>query len=109
VTGRFAGYNAAADLVALPLQTYRQPLYTTCLDLGASGAVLTTGWDRIVQATGEDAKAIKRKINTQLIYPPAEGDAILAAASPSVMDEGSFRNRILNNSIQNVKSEIGRA
>jgi NADH dehydrogenase len=95
-TGRFAGYNAAADLGGLRLQAYRQPLYTTCLDLGASGAVLTKGWDRTVEATGEDAKAIKRRINTQLIYPPAEGEAILAAAAPSVMDEGSFRARILS-------------
>lgn len=96
VTGRFAGYNAAADLAGLPLQTYRQPLYTTCLDLGESGAVLTKGWDRTVEAAGEGAKAIKRRINTQLIYPPAEGEAILAAASPSVIDEDVFRRRILN-------------
>ena len=103
-TGRFAGYNAAAELAGLPLQAYRQPLYTTCLDLGESGAVLTTGWDRTVQATGEQAKAIKRRINTRLIYPPAECDAILAAASPSVMDEDMFRSRILS-----VNSETSRA
>src|SRR5579872_4918018 len=96
VTGRFAGYNAAADLAGLQLQVYRQPLYTTCLDLGESGAVLTKGWDRIVQATGQDAKTIKRRINTQLIYPPAEADAILGAASPAVMDEEMFENRILS-------------
>ena len=103
VTGRFAGYNAAADLAGLPLQAYRQPLYTTCLDLGESGAVLTKGWDRTVLATSEHAKAIKRRINTQLIYPPSERDAILAAANPSVMDEDMFRSRILS-----VNSEIGR-
>lgn len=56
MTGRFAGFNAAADLAGLPLQAYRQPLYTTCLDLGESGAVLTTGWDRIVQAAGNVPK-----------------------------------------------------
>ena len=95
VTGRFAGYNATADLAALPLQAYRQPLYTTCLDLGAAGAVLTKGWDRTVEATGEHAKAIKRRINTQLIYPPAEAEAILAAAAPVVMDEELFHRRIL--------------
>ena len=104
MTGRFAGYNAAADLAGMPLQTYRQPLYTTCLDLGESGAVLTKGWDRTVEATGEHAKAVKRRINTQLIYPPAERDAILAAASPMVMDEEVFRSRILR-----VNSETGRA
>jgi NADH dehydrogenase len=96
VTGRFAGYNAAADLAGLPLQPYRQPLYTTCLDLGDAGAVLTKGWDRTVKATGQLAKAIKRRINTQLIYPPADRDAILAAASPAVMDEEMFENRILS-------------
>jgi NADH dehydrogenase len=95
VTGRFAGHNAAADLAGMPLQVYRQPFYTTCLDLGESGAVLTTGWDRLVQATGDRAKEIKRRINTQFIYPPMEQDAILAAAAPSVMEEESFRRRIL--------------
>jgi NADH:ubiquinone reductase (H+-translocating) len=104
VTGRFAGYNAAAGLAGLPLQEYRQPLYTTCLDLGESGAVLTRGWDRTVEATGENAKAIKRRINTQLIYPPVETDAILAAASPVVMDEEMFKSRILR-----VNSETNRA
>ena len=95
VTGRFAGYNAAADLAGLPLQAYRQPLYTTCLDLGESGAVLTKGWNRTVEATGEHAKTIKRRINTQLIYPPAEREAILAAASPVVMDDETFTRRLL--------------
>ena len=104
VTGRFAGYNAAADLAGLPLQAYRQPLYTTCLDLGESGAVLTKGWDRTVEATGEHAKVIKRRINTELIYPPADGDVILAAASPVVMDEDMFRSRVLR-----VNSETSRA
>jgi len=97
VTGRFAGHNAAADLAGVPLQVYRQPVYTTCLDLGNSGAVLTTGWERTVQATGDKAKEIKRHINTQLIYPPLERDAILAAAAPSIMDEETFRRRILGN------------
>jgi NADH dehydrogenase len=97
VTGRFAGHNAAADLADIALQAYRQPVYTTCLDLGNSGAVLTTGWERTVQATGDKAKTIKRHINTQLIYPPLERDAILAAAAPSIMDEETFRRRILGN------------
>jgi len=96
VTGRFAGHNAAADLAGVPLQAYRQPVYTTCLDLGNSGAVLTTGWERTVQATGDKAKDITRRIKTQLIYPPLERDAILAAAAPAVMDEEVFRRRILN-------------
>jgi hypothetical protein len=58
--------------------------------------VLTKGWSRTVEATGEIAKAIKRRINTQLIYPPADRDLILAAAGPAVMDEDMFRSRILS-------------
>jgi NADH dehydrogenase len=69
--GRFAGENAARDLAGLPTVPYHQPPYVTCLDLGRSGAVLTRGWDRTVHIAGADAKALKRKINTELIYPPA--------------------------------------
>lgn len=104
--GKFAGYNAAADLAGLPLLAYRQPLYTTCLDLGGSGAVLTKGWTRHVLATGEEAKAIKRRINSQLIYPPSDRESILTAAVPTVMDEDTFTKRILSS---NVKSGASRA
>jgi NADH dehydrogenase len=79
--GRYAGYNAARDLLAMPLQPYRQERYVTCLDLGASGAVLTQGWDRQVAMTGEAAKAVKRRINGELIYPPlGTATELLAAA-----------------------------
>jgi NADH dehydrogenase len=57
--------------------------------------VLTTGWERTVQATGNAAKGIKRHINTQLIYPPEDGETILEMAQPAVMDEATFRQRIL--------------
>ena len=79
--GRFAGYNAARDLMGLPLRPYRQPRYVTCFDLGDSGAVFTTGWDREVSKIGAEAKAVKRTINTERIYPPTGGrQEILAAA-----------------------------
>lgn len=79
--GQMAGFNAAHALLGLPLRPYRQPFYQTCLDLGRSGAVYTTGWDREVQKTGEAAKKLKRFINSELIYPPADDrDAILTAA-----------------------------
>ncbi|RIK36244.1 MAG: FAD-dependent oxidoreductase [Chloroflexi bacterium] len=68
--GRYAGENAARDLLGLPLLTYRQPDYVTCLDLGRSGAVFTRGWERVVTETGAAAKARKRRINTEVIYPP---------------------------------------
>jgi NADH:ubiquinone reductase (H+-translocating) len=69
--GRFAGENAARDIMGLPLIRYRQPPYVTCLDLGSSGAVFTRGRQRIVELTGAEAKAVKRRINTEVIYPPA--------------------------------------
>ena len=85
--GRFAGYNTARDLLGLPLRAYRQPRYVTCLDLGSWGAVFTTGWDRRVELTRDEAKQLKHQINSQRIYPPT-GDcaAILAAAA---LDAGS--------------------
>jgi NADH dehydrogenase len=73
--GRFAGENAARDVLGLPLRAYEQPRYVTCLDLGRSGAVFTTGWDRTVSRTGDEAKGIKQSINTKLIYPSAEDSA----------------------------------
>ncbi|MDP3768765.1 MAG: NAD(P)/FAD-dependent oxidoreductase, partial [Dehalococcoidia bacterium] len=67
---RFAGENAARDLLGLPGVPYVQERYVTCLDLGRAGAVLTEGWERRVLQTGDEAKALKRRINTQVIYPP---------------------------------------
>ncbi|MEO5960537.1 MAG: FAD-dependent oxidoreductase, partial [Opitutaceae bacterium] len=81
--GRFAGENAARDLLGMPALPYAQPRYVTCLDLGRSGAVVTQGWDRTVVTTGAEAKARKRWINTVLIYPPANVSAakLLALSS----------------------------
>jgi NADH:ubiquinone reductase (H+-translocating) len=81
--GRFAGENAARDLLHQPLLSYTQQRYVTCLDLGRAGAVLTQGWDRAVRKTGADAKALKRQINTVVIYPPAKatGAQLLALSS----------------------------
>lgn len=82
--GRFAGHNVAADLIGLPTLPYTQLRYATCLDLGAWGAVFTDGWNREVQLTGDRAKAVKRMINTQLIYPPPANRAeALALANPT--------------------------
>jgi len=86
--GRVAGENAARDLLGLPLTPYTQLRYVTCLDLGRSGAVITQGWERRVEKTGEEGKAVKRWINTQIIYPPADGtaDALLASSSIDLAD-----------------------
>lgn len=80
--GRFAGHNAAQDILGLPTAPYRQERYVTCLDLGPEDAVFTTGWDRVVTKTGQEAKHSKRYINGTLIYPPGgDRDQILAAAT----------------------------
>lgn len=68
--GACAGFNAAADLLGVPLEPYQQKNYVTCLDLGPSDAVFTRGWDAQVELSGAKAKAMKREINTQWIYPP---------------------------------------
>lgn len=79
--GKYAGYNAACELLGLPLKRYRQPDYTSCLDLGNFGAVFTTGWERQVQHFGAEAKKRKRWINSERIYPPVgEKTAIFAEA-----------------------------
>lgn len=79
--GKFAGYNAAHDLMGTPLRAYGQPVYVTCLDLGEAGALFTQGWDRVPENSGAETKKLKQMINTQWIYPPTgTRDAILAAA-----------------------------
>ena len=82
--GRVAGENAARDLVGLPPLSYTQLRYVTCLDLGRSGAVISQGWERRVEKTGQEGKAVKRWINTKLIYPPVDGTAEALLASSSI-------------------------
>lgn len=84
--GRYAGYNVIGDLLGKPMLALRIPWYVTVLDLGPAGAVYTEGWDRQVVATGAVAKATKKTINTERIYPPLTGDrqALLAAAAPEL-------------------------
>jgi NADH dehydrogenase len=86
--GRVAGENAARDLLGDPSVSYRQLQYLTCLDLGRSGAVVTKGWDRRIERTGAEGKALKRFINTQLIYPPAGGsvEALFAGSNAALIE-----------------------
>jgi NADH dehydrogenase len=78
--GKYAGHNAAHDLLGMALRRYRQPDYSTTLDLGAFGAVFTQGWDRRLGHYGEEAKKRKRWINSELIYPVAgDRQAVLAS------------------------------
>jgi NADH:ubiquinone reductase (H+-translocating) len=73
--GKFAGRNVAADLLGLEQIAFAPDPYVTCLDLGAAGAVLTSGWDRAVQQTRQEAKDLKRTINAVWIYPPVDDAA----------------------------------
>ena len=79
--GKFVGVNVASDLLGLPLVSFAPDPYVTCLDLGPGGAVLTTGWERAVAQTGADAKALKRSINAEWIYPTLDdADTIILHA-----------------------------
>ncbi|KNG85574.1 hypothetical protein ANOM_006646 [Aspergillus nomiae NRRL 13137] len=81
--GRFAGHNAAADLLNVAVKPYSQPTYGTCLDLGPWGAVVTEGWERTVRFKASVAKPIKENINRVVIYPPSANRAeAFAAADP---------------------------
>jgi len=86
--GASAGFNAAADLLGVPLEPYQQKNYVTCLDLGPADAVFTRGWDGKVELIGDKAKAMKREINTQWIYPPRANpeDAFKAAEWARLVD-----------------------
>ena len=63
-----------------------QPKYVTFLDLGPWGAVYSEGWEREVKMVREDAKSLKRSINTEWIYPPKpDRETALAAADPATV------------------------
>jgi NADH dehydrogenase len=78
--GKVAGYNAAADLLGVPLREFSPGPYVTCLDLGGAGGIFTRGWDRRVMASGADGGEIKRRINLAIHPPVDDAEAILAAA-----------------------------
>ncbi|RBQ21030.1 dehydrogenase [Spongiactinospora rosea] len=73
--GKYAGHNAAADLLDLPLASFDPAPYATCVDLGPAGAVLTSGWERTVVNTGDAAKQRKMTTNRERIYPPLDDAA----------------------------------
>ncbi|KAK1706421.1 uncharacterized protein BDZ83DRAFT_593795 [Colletotrichum acutatum] len=93
--GRVSGYNAAADLLGVPLFEYRQTSYNCCLDLGAWGAVVTGGWERKVRLTGELAKQAKMYINQTLIYTPEDYHRALEAATPVGPDSDELFKQII--------------
>jgi NADH:ubiquinone reductase (H+-translocating) len=75
--GRQAGENAAATVLGGSLGHYRQPLYLTCLDLGSTGALVTSGFERnAIIASGVQGKRFKRFVNRSLIYPPTSPEMV---------------------------------
>ncbi|MEU9114729.1 FAD-dependent oxidoreductase [Streptomyces sp. NPDC048483] len=71
--GKAAGHNAAADLLGLPPVDFTPDPYSTCLDLGAAGAVATAGFDRTLRRGPEGfEKELKRAINETWISPPVD-------------------------------------
>ncbi|MET7462165.1 FAD-dependent oxidoreductase [Nonomuraea sp. NPDC005501] len=87
--GKVAGYNAAADLLGMPLRDFTPGPYVTCLDLGGAGAIFTRGWDRRVMASGADGADVKKRIN-QHIHPPVDDASKILAAAGSVYLELPF-------------------
>lgn len=84
--GKVAGYNAAAELLDLPLRDFTPGPYVTCLDLGGAGAIFTRGWDRRVMASGAEAKEVKQRINHHIHPPVDDASKILAAADRVYLD-----------------------
>lgn len=83
--GKFAGHNAVNALFGQALLPYRQPRYTTCLDLGADNALFTVGWERQVKMVGAAAKALKTQIVTQWICPAPGVEETLKMSVPDVL------------------------
>ncbi len=98
-----AGQNAVRTLLGQLTDRYQQPLYLTCLDLGAAGALLTTGFERNdVLATGQSAKEFKRYINRHVIYPPThdhDGLLKLGGAEPANATAAAFQRLALRSSV----------
>lgn len=82
--GRWAGHNAVNDIFEAPLKKYVQDGYNTCLDLGRDTALITDGWDRVLEKTGKEAKAVKEWICTDLIYPYDDVEEALADSYPRI-------------------------
>lgn len=92
--GKYAGHNAAADLLGEPLAAFQTTPYVTCLDLGPAGGLFTTGFERKVALTGAEGKERKRLINRQWIYPPIrDANEILWAADYRISTREGARTR----------------
>jgi NADH dehydrogenase len=82
--GKFAGHNAVNLIFDRSLIPYSQPEYVTCLDLGFGSSLLTAGWERNVQMTGPEAKAMKDQIVTQWICPAQDVEETIKMSVPEI-------------------------
>ena len=82
--GKWAGHNAVNDLFGEALKPYLQENYLTCLDLGQEDALFTKDWERNIVMTGQEAKKIKKEINSYWIYPMPTVEDTLKASYPEV-------------------------
>lgn len=84
--GKFAGHNAAADLLGVAPVPFEPEPYTTTLDLGSAGAVATVGFERALREAPDGyVKKLKHQINSVWIYPPVDdAEEILRVAHYSV-------------------------
>jgi NADH dehydrogenase len=89
--GKHAGHNVVADLLGEQLIEFRPDPYVTCIDLGEAGAVYTEGLARVVVATGEAGKNIKRSVNQELIYPPLDDGALILRCADHLSESGPAR------------------
>ncbi len=80
--GRWAGFNAAANVAGGQPVEFAVDRYVTCVDLGRAGAVFTRGWDRVPMLTGAEGKRMKSYINRTEIYPPTDPVELLRSARP---------------------------
>ncbi|NUP27294.1 MAG: FAD-dependent oxidoreductase [Nocardia sp.] len=94
VPGKYAGYHAADDLLGLPLASFTPAPYAMCVDLGAAGAVSTSGWERTVVSTGDAAKQRKTTTNRERIHPRSAMPRN-SCGSPIIRSECGLRRRDL--------------
>ncbi|KAI1422438.1 FAD-containing subunit of NADH dehydrogenase [Xylaria sp. FL1777] len=88
--GIFAGNNAAAELLGIATVPYSQPAYQCCLDLGGAGAIVYKGWEATVGYRGDEAKNMKRFINSTLIYPPKAIASVAFTVADPAFDGSDF-------------------
>ena len=86
--GASAGFNAAADLLGVPLEPISRRTTSPASILARPTPCSPEAGTAKVELSGDKAKAMKREINTQWIYPPRanRADAYKAAEWARLVD-----------------------